>query len=36
MNYKRVAVIKDRATGQEIGSLVQDDAGSFTCTSRAH
>ena len=29
MNYKRVAVIKDRATRQEIGSLVQDDAGEF-------
>lgn len=27
--YRRVVLIKDRATGQEIGSMVQDDLGQF-------
>lgn len=29
MNYRRVVVLNDRATGQECGSIVQDDEGDF-------
>jgi len=29
MNYRRTVVIKDRATGQEIGSIVRDDNDDF-------